>query len=128
MGSRTHGHQAAITGGPLAAIMLAASFALSSCTHGQACGGQCGPPFQLQVIFRPGTSIQAAEAHMSACAWKPFVMRVGQVQHFHGTALAEPSGSLAATISTQSITSSRNHRLLSCLRRWRQVISADYPD
>jgi hypothetical protein len=127
MGSRTRRQQAVITGGLLTAIMLVSSFALSSCSH-QACGGQCGPPFQLQVIFRPGTTLQAAGTHMKACAWKPFVTGVGRVHDFHGPALAEPPGSLTATIYTQSITSSRNFRLMNCLRRWRQVSSASYPD
>jgi hypothetical protein len=107
--------------------MVTLSFALSSCSH-HACGGQCGPPFQLQVIFRPGTRLQAAGARMKACAWKPFVTGVGRVRDFHSPALAEPPGSRIAMIYTQSMTSSRNLRLLHCLRRWRQVSSASYPD
>jgi hypothetical protein len=90
--------------------------------------GQCGPPFQLQVIFRPGTSLPAAAARMKACAWKPFVTAVGPVRDFHGPALAEPPWSRIVMIYTQSMTSSRNLRLLNCPRRWRQVSSASYPD
>jgi len=50
------------------------------------------------------------------------------VRDFHGPAPAEPPWSRIVMIYTQSMTSSRNLRLLNCLRRWRQVSSASYPD
>jgi hypothetical protein len=100
---------------------------LAACGH--ACGGQCGPPFRLQVIFRPGTSTQTAGAAVTRCAWEPFVIRVGRVYRIHGFPTGEPRGSLVATVYTRSISASqRNDRLLACLRRSHSVISAGYPD
>ena len=50
-------------------VLTAAALATSSCSAGpqQFCRGQCGPPFQLHVDFRAGTSKQAAITAMRKC-------------------------------------------------------------
>lgn len=108
--------------------MLAGFFGLAACgssTNG-ICAGQCGPPYQLLVIFRPDTSRQVATTDMNRCAWKPFVVRVGRAYRFHGPKAAESP--LRATVYTKSTVSHQNDRLLACLRRSSSVISAGYPD
>lgn len=108
--------------------MLAVVFGLATGGKHEACGGQCGPPYQAQVVFRPGTSAGTAAAAMSACAWKPFVVRAGRVDRFRGPRGAAPPGALTATVYTESMASHDSVRLLACLRRSHAVISAGYPD
>lgn len=91
----------------------------------ESCGGQCGPPFQLQVIFRPGTPNVAAIAAMQKCREEP-VVGIGRVRRFTG--LGEPEGSLTATVFTRSMQGSRLGHLLSCLDRSSVVTSASFPD
>jgi hypothetical protein len=94
--------------------------------NGGGCGGQCGPPFQLQVVFRPGTPTDSAVAAMQRCRAEPVVVRVGRVRRLHGQ--GEPSGSLTATIFTRSMLGSRPVRLMKCLRMSPSVTSAGFPD
>jgi hypothetical protein len=91
----------------------------------ESCGGQCGPPFQLQVIFRPGTPNVAAIAAMYRCREEP-VVGIGRVGRFSG--LGEPEGSLTATVFTRSMQGSRLGHVLSCLDRSSVVTSASFPD
>jgi len=129
MGRPNRTWAAATTGGLIAPVLLGMCLALASCGSNQACGGQCGPPFQLQVIFRPGTTTAAAAAAMDGCAADPLVMRIGRVYRFHGPADAEPPGSLTATVYTRVMGAGRREvHLLTCLRQSPSVISADYPD
>ncbi len=113
-----------LLGGTLAALV----FGLAACGGSGGCGGQCGPRFQAQVFFRPGTSTQTAATGMGSCAWKPFVIRVGRVYRFRGPKAIEPPGTLTATVYTESMLSHQNDRLLACLRRLPSVTSAGYPD
>ncbi|MGH3158243.1 MAG: hypothetical protein ACRDNF_16935 [Streptosporangiaceae bacterium] len=112
----------------LGGLLTVPVFGLAACGTTEACAGQCGPPFQAQVIFRPGTSTRMAAAVMSNCAWKPFVIRFGDVSPFGGPKSAEPPGSVAATVYTKSLFSRQSDRLLACLHRSPSVISAGYPD
>jgi hypothetical protein len=129
MGRPTRTWAAATTGGLLAPVLLGVGLALASCGVSQSCGGQCGPPFQLQVIFRPGTSTQTATAAMNACAADPLVLRIGRMYRFRGPADAYPPGSLTATVYTRAMWArSRELHLLTCLRRSPSVTFASYPD
>lgn len=113
--------------GLLVAALLGGVIALASFTRSQACGGQCGPPFQLQVVFRAGTTTRAAMAAMTDCAGNPLVVRIGRVYHSRGPG-GRP-GSLTATVYTRSMrATTRNDHLLRCLRRSPAVTSAAYPD
>lgn len=117
----------AAAGGLLVAVLIGSVLALASSPRRQACAGQCGPPFQLQVNFRPGTTTRAATAALSGCAANPLVVRIGRVDHSRGP--AGPPRSLTATIYTSSMrATTRNDHLLRCLRRSPSVISAGYPD
>ena len=54
----------AVTAAMLAPVLPA----ISACAPiARTCAGQCGPPFQLQVDFRHGTSKQEAIAGMRKC-------------------------------------------------------------
>lgn len=63
-------------------VLLAAVLSVGDC--GQSCGGQCGPPYQLQVVFRPGTPQEVAVAALRRCAADRLVARIGNVRSFHG--------------------------------------------
>jgi hypothetical protein len=91
----------------------------------ESCGGQCGPPFQLQVIFRPGTPNVAAVAAMLKCRGDS-VVRIGQVRRY--TDLGEPKGSLVATVFTRSMQGRGLGRVLNCLNKSPAVIGASFPD
>jgi hypothetical protein len=114
MGRRTLGWTLA------AALALAATGATGCSTNGGGCGGQCGPPFQVQVTFRPGTTTDSALAAMRRCQGEPIVVRVGRVSRRRGF--------LTATVFTKSMSGSRPIRLLDCLRLSRAVRSAGFPD
>ena len=62
-----------------AALALAPALVTASGCSSQSCEGQCGPPFQLQVVFRQGTSQQAAIAAMRRCRADPLVIRIGRL-------------------------------------------------
>lgn len=91
----------------------------------ESCGGQCGPPFQLQVIFRPGTANVAAAAAMLKCRGEA-VVRIGQVRRF--TDPGEPKGSLVATVFTKSMQGRRLSHVVNCLKGETAVTSATFPD
>lgn len=116
------------------AMLLAASMLVVTGCAGQSCAGQCGPPFQMQVVFRPGTTTQAAASAMTPCAANPQVVRIGHVHRFHGASGAEPPGSLTATVYTRSLfPRTRTGRqqqghLFACLRQSPTVTSAGFPD
>ena len=126
--ARTFAATAVVAG--LAPVLLAAT----GCSGTPACGGQCGPPFQLQVVFRPGTSPQAAASAMTHCAANPQVVRIGRVKKFHGPPAVETPGSLTATVCTQILWPhtrtgrQQQDRLLACLRQSPTVTSAGFPD
>jgi hypothetical protein len=104
----------------LAPILLAAA----GCST-KSCAGQCGPPFQLQVVFRQGTSRQAAIAAMRKCQADPLVVRIGRpYRSGSGT-----SGQWAAVIYTKKMLFGPAHiPLLTCLHRSPAVVQASWPD
>ena len=117
------------TAAAVSGLVLAGVFpGLAACGH--PCGGQCGPPYQLLVIFRPGISMQAASAAMYRCAGNPLVIRVGRVYRYRGN--VEPPvqpGSLVATIYTRAMfAGAQEDHLVHCLRQSRLVTVASYPD
>jgi hypothetical protein len=94
----------------------------SGCSSTQSCAGQCGPPFHLQVVFRHGTSQQAAVAAMRRCQADPLVIRVGRPR-------PGAPGQWTAVIFTKKMEfGPANVPLLSCLRRSPAVTSASWPD
>jgi hypothetical protein len=108
-------------------LLLISGLGAAGCsTSGGGCAGQCGPPFQLQVVFRPGTPADLAAAAMQRCQAEPIVVRVGRVRRLHG--LGGPSGSLIATVFTKAMSGSRPQRLLKCLRMSSSVTTAGFPD
>lgn len=108
-----------------AVLLLAAVISAAGC--GQACAGQCGPPYQLQVVFRAGTPREAAAAVLRRCASDPLVARIGNVRWFRGP--GESPGSLTATVYTRSMPIGTQHvPLLECLHRSPSVTQASWPD
>jgi hypothetical protein len=55
----------------------------------QACGGQCGPPYFMQVGFRAGTTRQQATAVLRGCSRYRGVVRVGSLDMSGGELTAE---------------------------------------
>jgi hypothetical protein len=104
----------------LAPVLLAAS----GCGT-RSCAGQCGPPFQLQVVFRQGTSKQAAVAAMRTCRADPLVIRIGRP---YRPPSATP-GRWTAVIYTKKMQLGASHiPLLTCLHRSPAVMQASWPD
>jgi hypothetical protein len=91
----------------------------------RSCAGQCGPPFQLQVVFRHGTSKQAAIAAMRKCQPDPLAIRIGQpYRPRSGT-----SGQWTAIIYAKKMQFGPAHiPLLTCLHRSPAVMQASWPD
>ncbi len=111
----------------VAATVLLLAVVLTAGGCGQACAGQCGPPYQLQVVFRTGTTRAAAVAVLQGCSSDPLVARIGNVRRFHGP--GEPPGSLTATIYTRSMPIGAQHvHLLACLHSSPSVTQASWPD
>ncbi len=107
-----------------AAVMLAPVLTASGCST-QSCAGQCGPPFQLQVVFRHGTSQRAATAAMRRCQTDPLVIRIGRPHRLRPGA----PGQWTAVIFTKKMEfGPANIPLLTCLRRSPAVTSASWPD
>jgi hypothetical protein len=108
-----------------AAVMLAPVLLTASGCSTQSCAGQCGPPFHLQVVFRHGTSQQAAIAAMRRCQADPLVIRIGRP---HRSRPGAP-GRWTAIIFTKKIEfGPTNVPLLTCLHRSPAVTSASWPD
>jgi hypothetical protein len=108
-----------------AAVMLAPVLVAVSGCSAQSCSGQCGPPFQLQVVFRHGTSRQAAIAAMRRCQADPLVIRIGQPYRPRPGA----PGQWTAVIFTKKLGfGPAKIPLLTCLRRSPAVTSAAWPD
>ena len=108
----------------LAPVLLLTATACG--TGAQVCAGQCGPPFQAVVIFRPGTTRQAAAAAMRKCQADPLVIRIGQPQRSNSP---PTSGQWTATIYTKKMPFGPGPvPLLTCLRHSPAVVSAGWPD
>jgi len=111
----------------LAAVLM---LGLAGCGTGPvACAGQCGPPFQLRVVFRHGTSAQAERAALRACsAGNPEVERIGPVRLRPLAAGGKPEPQ--AVVYTRSLGAARaaSRRLVDCLNSAPAVYGAGYPD
>ena len=109
----------------MAAMMLALVLLAAAGCSTKSCAGQCGPPFQLQVVFRQGTPKQAAVAAMRKCQANPLVIRIGQpYRHRSGT-----PGQWTAVIYTKRMPIGSSHiPLLTCLHRSPALMQASWPD
>jgi len=110
----------------LAAVALAPVLLSGSGCSVRSCAGQCGPPFQLQVVFRHGTSKPAAVAAMRPCRADPLVISIGQPYRASGPATP---GQWAAIIYTKKMLLGPGPvPLLTCLHRSPAVMTASWPD
>jgi len=108
-------------------LALALLLTATACgTSTRACGGQCGPPFQLQVTFRPGTAKQAAVMVMRKCHADPLVIGAGQPYRSHSP--GTPGQWTAIIYTTKLPIGTRHIPLLTCLHRSPAVTSASWPD
>jgi len=112
------------TTGPGAAVQSAAAKPASGSTL-VPCAGQCGPPYELMVLFQPGTSHAAAQQLLTSCTdQNPVVIRVGPLG-------VDPSGLSRAFIYTQVFgpsNPSRTAGLLTCLRHSSLTYEVGWPD
>lgn len=82
--------------------------------------GQSGPPFKLEVIFRPDTGVALAAKVLSGCRHEAEVLSVGRP--------AEVRGALRATVYTKDVfRSARTQPLLDCLHASGSVQVASWP-
>ena len=72
------------------------------------CAGQCRAPYELDVVFVPGTSIPTAKAVLQMCGHEPDVVRVGALKIQNGQVLW-------GVIWTHKLGSRKNEPLLTCL-------------
>jgi hypothetical protein len=112
---------------PATVVPLAAVTALTAGCGAtqQACAGQCRAPFELDVVFRLGTTRAAAAAALRSCQANPAVVRLGRVHRFAGS--GDARAPLAAAIFTHSMTGSDPRKLVSCLQASQAVISVGFP-
>ena len=94
---------------------------ISACAVQNPQAGQSGPPFELWVLFRPGTDAAVAMKVFSGCRHEPDLIRVGRLVKFHGA--------LRGTVYTKDFgNSARIRPLISCLRAARSVRLTEFPD
>jgi hypothetical protein len=100
--------------------VLGALLYLSGGGSGTACGGQCAPPYVLQVDFYSGTTPAAARILLTRCAARnPVVVRIG--------GLRELGGSSRAMIYTRVLgPTARTSGLVRCLQS-SGIASAGWP-
>ena len=112
------------TTGPGAAVQSAAAKPTSGSTL-VPCAGQCGPPYELMVLFQPGTTHAAAQQLLTSCTdHNPVVIRVGPLG-------VDPAGLSRAFIYTQVFgprNPSRTAGLLTCLRHSSLTYEVGWPD
>jgi hypothetical protein len=108
-----------------AAMMLAPILLAAAGCSTKSSAGQCGPPFELEVVFRPGASKQAAIAAMRKCRASPIVTRIGQPHRLRSGTTSQ----WTAVIYTKKMPIGASHvPLLTCLRRSPAVMVASWPD
>ncbi len=89
--------------------------------HALACAGQCRPPYQLQVLFKPGTTANAAGREARRFRQRPEVDRVGPARKGVG-------GLEVVTFYTRDLgRGPKTGGLLSCLARQPQVAGTGWP-
>lgn len=94
---------------------------LGGCGSTAVCGTQCGPPYELSVIFQPGTTLAAAQQLLTACTdGDPVVIRVGPLRD-------NGDGTSQATIYTKVLGESpRTAGLLTCLHNSTRGVDAGW--
>jgi hypothetical protein len=114
-----------LAGAALAAVLAPLLLAATSCTvESPACAGQCGPPFQLDVTFRHGTSRHAGLAAMQGCQANPLVIKISMPRPPRHDTLEQWN----AIIYTRSMAGgATERRLLRCLHESRWVLYAAWP-
>jgi hypothetical protein len=109
----------------LAGWILVLPVSISGCgsTTPVACGGQCAPPYELQVDFHSGTAHAAAQKLLTSCAdHNPVVVRIGTPRDIG-------RGVNRAIIYTQAFGNTpRTAGLLTCLRHSGLVATVGWPD
>jgi hypothetical protein len=107
------------------ALLSSAVVSFSGCgsTHVVCVGMQCGPPYDLDVEFQPGTTDGAAQQLLASCTdHNPVVIRVGPLLDIAG-------GRMDAVIYTQVMgDTARIARLVTCLRHSSLRAIAGFPD
>jgi hypothetical protein len=106
------------------ALALPAIVSISGCGSAPAsCGGQCAPPYELQVDFQPGTAHAAAQELLTSCAaHNPVVIRIGTLHD-------AVAGDIRAMIYTRVFGDTpRTAGLLRCMRLSGLVVTAGWPD
>jgi hypothetical protein len=101
--------------------VLGAALYLANGGSRSACGGQCAPPYVLQVDFHPGTTPAAAQRLLTRCAARnPAVIRIGSLRELGG-------GLSRAMIYTRVLgPTARTSGLFKCLQST-GVASAGWP-
>lgn len=106
----------------LAAPALMSVTSCGSSSIATACAGQCAPPYELQVDFRPGTTHAAAQKVLTSCGGhNRVVIRVGTLRD-RGDA-----GSTATIYTHVFGNTAHTSGLLKCLRS-SGVATAAWPD
>lgn len=92
---------------------------VSSCsTTTTVCAGQCRAPYQLDVVFRKGTSLATAQAVVTACtSANPVVLGVTFSSWGRGWAV----------VKTSQIGTAKTRVLIECLRKAPSVSGAGFP-
>lgn len=119
---------ASVTVAPFLATAACSQTATSS--HANfTCAGQCASPYELDVVFRPGTSRLAARAAMNRCRTaQPVVIRIGPVQW---QPVLKRLGAIILTKSMPGLASpppTAPSSLLVCLRATGVIEMAGWPD
>jgi hypothetical protein len=104
-----------------APLLLLLAVTISACAAPQSQAGQASPPFRLDVVFRPHTTVAAAETVLARCRHEPGVIRI-----------ARPStaqGRLTATVYTKTFgRTEHTEPLLTRLHDARAGQDAAWPD
>ncbi len=94
----------------------------STSTSATACAGQCAPPYELQVLFRTGTTHATAQKVLTSCAGhNPVVISVGTLRELGD------AGSAAIIYTHVFGDTAQTSGLLKCLRS-SGVATAAWPD
>ena len=89
-----------------AAAVLTGSLLTSTaaCTAPVACAGPCtGPPYALQVMFRPGTTTQEATATLHKCATGSGIERIGRLTTVQPSPSTKPYLITSIYIHTEAV-------------------------
>jgi hypothetical protein len=85
------------------------------------CGGQCKAPYELDVGFKPSTTISDAKQAIERCADSPIVIRVATLTRLDGAWHDR-------IYTTQFLRSDVAQALATCLSRQQVISSTVWPD